>query len=105
VHASAEESFGLVVAEAQARNLKLFATRVGGIPDIVDGVEGAELFILDDYSGLGEALIRWKNAGGLRPRTAAAEMQRRYHPDVIALRHLEIYRDVCKRPVHSQTVS
>jgi glycosyltransferase involved in cell wall biosynthesis len=99
VHASAEESFGLVVAEAFARNLKLFAARVGGVPDTAEGVEGAELFELDDYAVLGEALIRWKNEGGLRPATAAAEMQQRYHPNVIARQHVEIYGQVCQGPL------
>lgn len=99
VHVAAEESFGLVVAEALARNLKLFATSVGGIPDIAGGVEGAEMFELDDFASLGEALVRWKNAGAPRPVTAASEMHRRYHPDVIALRHVEIYRTVCQQSV------
>ena len=52
IHAPKEEAFGLVVAEALARNLKVFAARIGGIPDIAEGVDGAHLFSLDDEAGL-----------------------------------------------------
>ncbi len=37
VHFPIEEAFGLVVAEGLARDLKLFGTRVGGIPEIAAG--------------------------------------------------------------------
>ena len=53
-----EEAFGLVVAEALARNLKFFGTRVGGLPEITDGVEGAELFALNDEQSLVSAIGR-----------------------------------------------
>jgi len=43
-HFPSEEAFGLVVAEALARDLKLFGARVGGVIDISTGVPGAELF-------------------------------------------------------------
>ena len=36
-----EETFGLVVAESLARNLKLSAAPVGGIADIASGMVGA----------------------------------------------------------------
>ena len=94
MHAPTAESFGLVVAEALGRNLKLFCTIVGGIPDIAGGVEGAELFAQGDWEGLKEAIARWIRADCFRPQTAAQVMRQRYHPDVIALRHWEIYREV-----------
>jgi len=94
VHFSTAESFGLVVAEALSRNLKFFGARVGGIIDITASVEGAELFEVDDWTGLEQALARWMRAGWPRPRNAAQIMMKRYHPRVIAERHLEIYREV-----------
>jgi glycosyltransferase involved in cell wall biosynthesis len=94
VHFPSEEAFGLVVAEALARNLKLFVARLGGIPDIADGAPGAELFGPEDWSGLTAAVARWMRDGFPRPVGAAEIMGRRYHPDVIARRHLEIYREV-----------
>jgi len=97
VHFPREEAFGLVVAEALARNLKLFAASTGGIADIASGVDGAELLAGTDWAGLENALARWMEAGGARPGGAAAVMRQRYHPEIIVRRHLEIYREVLGR--------
>ncbi|MGI8959780.1 MAG: glycosyltransferase family 4 protein [Bryobacteraceae bacterium] len=94
VHAPSEEAFGLVVAEALARNLKCFGARTGGIPEIAEGVEGAELSSPGDDRQLGEAIARWLDEDSPRPTTAATEMRARYHPEVIARRHLEIYSEI-----------
>lgn len=94
VHFPLEESFGLVVAEALARNLKFFGAATGGVPDIAGGVDGAELFPATDFPALESALARWLAAGCPPPRAAAAVMRARYHPAVVARRHLEIYREV-----------
>lgn len=101
IHNSVEESFGLVVAEALSRNLKFFGVRVGGVPDIATGVEGAELFEVDDIEAMAAAIAEWMRSGCPMPATAAAEMCSRYDPKKIALRHLEIYREVCSG--HSQS--
>jgi glycosyltransferase involved in cell wall biosynthesis len=93
-HWPSEEAFGLVVAEALARNLKFFGAATGGVVDIVEHVEGAELFAPNDYSGLEESLVRWLKAGAPKPQTAAPVIRQRYHPEVVARRHLEIYREV-----------
>jgi glycosyltransferase involved in cell wall biosynthesis len=97
VHFPLEESFGLVVAEALARNLKLFGAATGGIPDIAAGVEAVELFPAGDWAALENSLARWIEVGCPRPVGAAAVMRERYHPLVIARRHLEIYREVLRR--------
>lgn len=94
IHVPFEEAFGLVVAEGLARNLKLFGTKVGGLPDIASNVKGAELFALKDSAGLYSAIANWLDAGCPEPESATKEMRRRYHPKVIAVRHLEIYREV-----------
>jgi glycosyltransferase involved in cell wall biosynthesis len=101
VHFPSEESFGLVVAEALARNLKLFAASVGGVVDIAAGVEGAELLPMNDWTALEDSIARWLESGCPRPATAAAVMRRRYHPEIIAGQHLEIYREV----INTRTVT
>ena len=93
VHFPSEEAFGLVVAEALARDLKFFGSRLGGIIDIAEDAPGAELFAGDDQTGLTEAVARWIQQGHTRPQ-AAAVMCQRYHPLVVARRHVEIYREV-----------
>jgi len=94
IHFPSEEAFGLVVAEALARNLKFFGARVGGIMDIAASVEGTELFEADDWAGLEQAIVRWMGKGCPQPTNAAQIMAQRYHPRVIAERHVEIYREV-----------
>ncbi|HUJ77045.1 MAG TPA: glycosyltransferase family 4 protein, partial [bacterium] len=96
IHMPMEEAFGLVVAEALARGLKVFASRVGGIPDITAGVQDAELFQADDWRGLNAAIGRWACAGCPRPGQARDLMRGRYHPEVIARRHVEIYKEVLR---------
>ncbi len=93
IHAPFEEAFGLVVAEALARNLKFFGNRLGGIPDIADGVDGAELFPLGS-DAMTDAIGTWLATGCPRPQTAASEMRRRYHPEVIARQHVRIYQEL-----------
>lgn len=95
IHFPSEEAFGLVVAEALARNLKFFGARLGGIIDIAEAVPGVELFAENDWSGLmTDAIARWIGQGHLKADGAAAIMHQRYHPEVVAQRHLEIYREV-----------
>jgi glycosyltransferase involved in cell wall biosynthesis len=94
VHFSPAESFGLAVAEGLARDLKLFAARVGGVVDIAEGVPGAELFHGEDWSGLTRALAHWIQSGFPRAHGAGQVMRTRYHPEVIVRRHLEVYQEV-----------
>ncbi len=94
IHCAKEEAFGLVVAEALARNLKLFSMKTGGVTDIALGVDGVELVDPDDWSELNNRVRMWIEAGYSSPRHAASVMRERYHPDKVARRHLEIYDEV-----------
>jgi glycosyltransferase involved in cell wall biosynthesis len=96
VHVPPEEAFGLVVAEALARGLKFFGTRAGGIPDITHGMPQAELFGVEDWRGLSSAIATWIRSGFPRSRDGVGLMRSRYHPQVIAKRHLEIYQEVLR---------
>jgi glycosyltransferase involved in cell wall biosynthesis len=102
VHTPIFEAFGLVVAEALARNLKIFAASVGGVVDIASGMEGAEFFAPNDWSGLEAAVGRWIDRGCLRPAGAAAIIRQRYHPEAIARRHIEIYQEVLQNKAHER---
>jgi glycosyltransferase involved in cell wall biosynthesis len=97
VHFPGEEAFGLVVPEAMARGLKFFGARLGGIKDICADVPGAELFGADDWEGLETAMAKWIQSGHARMTNAVEIIRARYHPKVIAQRHLEIYREVLSR--------
>jgi glycosyltransferase involved in cell wall biosynthesis len=95
LHFPSEEAFGLVVAEAMARGLKFFGANLGGIVDIASGIDGAELH--DDFASLQAGITRWLDAGAPAPAQVADEIAKRYHPRVIAKRHIEIYREVLGR--------
>ena len=92
LHFPLEEAFGLVVAEAMARGLKFFGANLGGIVDIANGIDGAELH--DDFSSLQAGICQWLDAGAPTPRLAAVEIARRYHPKVIAAEHVKIYHEI-----------
>lgn len=100
VHFSSEESFGLTFAEALARNLPLFASDVGAIRQIGDGIAECRIFAPDDFTGLIDSLRVWIDANTwkvaretLPNRLIAA----RYHPRVIAEKHLKVYQEVVDR--------
>ena len=97
VHFSAEESFGLVFAEALARNLHLFASEVGSIRDIAKDVPGVEIFPLNDWKSLQQALHRWLLTDAFRqpkPPVSPEALVKRYHPAEVARQHLHVYREV-----------
>ena len=94
LHFPIEEAFGLVVAEALARGLKLFAAKIGGIVDIAKGVQDAELFDVGDWSGIEDSLKAWINNPTSVSSLSRDIMESRYHPKVIAAKHLEIYQSV-----------
>ena len=94
VHFPTEESFGNVVLEGLARDLKFFGARVGGIVDIVKDMPAAELFAWDDWPGLTAAIARWITQGHPRPAGAAAIVRERYHPVALARQHVKIYQEL-----------
>jgi glycosyltransferase involved in cell wall biosynthesis len=94
VHTPRSEAVGLVVAEALARNLKLFGFKTGGLRNIAQGAAGAVLVAPGDWSALEREISAWL-AQGCPPAPPNHDlMTSRYHPLVVARRHLEIYREV-----------
>jgi len=99
IHFSNEESFGLTFAEAIARGLYLFASDVGAARFIARGVDRVQIFDLNDWAGLETGVRNWLAAGGdraPRPAKPPAQFWQTFHPEAVARRHLEIYREVLK---------
>jgi glycosyltransferase involved in cell wall biosynthesis len=97
IHFSNEESFGLTFAEALARNLPLFASDVGAIREISEGVENCQILDSNDFKGLSSSLRNWLTAERIpatRSGTPNAAIESRYHPRVVAAKHLEVYGDI-----------
>ena len=69
---SATESFGLAALEAMACEVPVVASRVGGLPEVIDdGVTGF-LRAPDDVDGMADCALRVLTDRGLRDRMAAA---------------------------------
>jgi glycosyltransferase involved in cell wall biosynthesis len=92
-----EDNCPMVVLEAMAAGVPVIAARVGGVPDLIE--DGKTGLLCDSQSaasmsGAVEKLLDQPELG----RTLAVEARRsadkRFHPEVIARRHLEIYREV-----------
>jgi N-acetyl-alpha-D-glucosaminyl L-malate synthase BshA len=72
---SSQESFGLAALEAMACEVPVVASRVGGLPEVIeDGVNGF-LHPLDDLEGMAASVIRLVNDDALRRRVADAARQ------------------------------
>jgi L-malate glycosyltransferase len=65
------ESFGLAALEALACGLPVVASRVGGLPEVIDGENGA-LLPLGDVEGMANAAIKILSNEVLRNMTSAA---------------------------------
>jgi glycosyltransferase involved in cell wall biosynthesis len=97
VLSSIEENCPMVILEAMAAGVPVVAASVGGVPDLV--TEG-ETGLLCEPSETAAMPAQVQKA--LASPAAMAEMarranklaQERFHPKAVALRHLEIYREV-----------
>jgi glycosyltransferase involved in cell wall biosynthesis len=92
-----EDNCPMVVLEAMAAGVPVMAANVGGVPDLIE--DGKTGLLCDPQSaasmgGAVEKLLAQPELG----RTLASEARRsareRFHPSVVARRHLEIYREV-----------
>jgi glycosyltransferase involved in cell wall biosynthesis len=91
-HAARMESFGIVLLEAMANGLPVFAATVGGIPEVFDdGVEGVA-WPLDDAAACAAKLIEVLENAPTRERMSAAARQRYrscFAPEVLGPKWVE----------------
>jgi glycosyltransferase involved in cell wall biosynthesis len=93
---SLEDNCPMVVLEAMAAGIPVAAAKVGGVPELIrDGKTGL-LFDPLDGEAMGRAMELLFMSGALAG-PARAEALERFHPLVIARRHVEIYREVLGR--------
>ena len=97
------EATSVAALEAMACELPVAASRVGGLPEIVDDEVGG-LFEPSDPRSLADVVVRLLESGRLEEmgRRARARVVERWSNDRLAERHLEIYRTLlAKRPRRS----
>jgi glycosyltransferase involved in cell wall biosynthesis len=87
----------MVVLEAMAAGVPVAAARVGGVPDLVE--EGRSGFLFDPLdpnsmrAAVEKVLADSATALGIAAQ-ARRIAQERFHPRIIARRHLDIYNEV-----------
>lgn len=94
---SAQESFGLAALEAMACGVPVVASRVGGLPELVDdGVTGF-LHARDDLQGMAESICRMLEDAALHQRMSDAAVQSarsRFCDELIVPMYEAFYREI-----------
>lgn len=94
---SLEDNCPMVILEAMAAGLPVIGAKVGGVPDLIE--DGRTGLFCDPLSAASmraavEDVLRDPASARTRAAAAQAAARERFHPNVIAQRHLEIYREV-----------
>jgi glycosyltransferase involved in cell wall biosynthesis len=98
--ASREETSPLVIAQAMACGLPVVAAASGGVPHMVRDGETALLFPFGDPRACADRIARLLDDGDLAAGIAARareEARRRFHPDAVAARTVDVYREILAR--------
>jgi glycosyltransferase involved in cell wall biosynthesis len=92
-----EDNCPMVVLEAMAAGVPVVASNIGGVPDLIESERTGLLCDPNRPESFREQVARLLAEPHLAQQLAAnarSEVLRRFHPQVIARRHLEIYREV-----------
>lgn len=91
-----EDNCPMVVLEAMAAGVPSLAAKVGGVPDLIEHEKTGLFCDPERPESFRDGVARLVDDLALSQRladTARAEALRRFHPRVVAQKHLEIYRD------------
>lgn len=94
-----EDNCPMVVLEAMAAGVAVAASRVGGVPDLIEDEIDGSLFNPTDSDEMRNCIERLINDTPFREAIAAAGRRKalsRFHPQVVAEEHIRIYREVLR---------
>jgi glycosyltransferase involved in cell wall biosynthesis len=94
---SLEDNCPMVLLEAMATGVPVAASRIGGIPDLVEHGQTGLLFDprqLADMTGAVRKLLEDRSAAERMAQQARQIALERFHPLAVARKHLDIYRQV-----------
>ncbi|MDE3156165.1 MAG: N-acetyl-alpha-D-glucosaminyl L-malate synthase BshA [Acidobacteriota bacterium] len=94
---SSQESFGLAALEAMACEMPVVASRVGGLPEVIDDGRTGYLHAPDDLDGMAASVVRLLADEPLRRqmgRAAREAVERRFCASLIVPEYEEYYRKV-----------
>jgi glycosyltransferase involved in cell wall biosynthesis len=97
-----EDNCPMVVIEAMAAGVPVLASNVGGVPDLIEPEKTGLFCDPNKPVTFATGVRRLLDEAGLSSRlatTAKIVARSRFHPEVVARRHLEIYREVAGAPV------
>jgi len=94
---SAQESFGMAAMEAMACGTPVVASRVGGLPEVIEDGRTGFLCQEDDVEGMAErgtALLTDRTLHERMAGAAVIDVRHRFCADVIVPQYLKLYEDV-----------
>ena len=97
---SAQENLPMVIAQAMAAGKPIVATRVGGIPEMVQDQRTGFLFSVGDVDGMARALLSLLNDLDLQTRMGRLGRQvaeDHYHADRVSQLTYNVYRQVASQ--------
>jgi glycosyltransferase involved in cell wall biosynthesis len=96
---SLEDNCPMAVLEAMAAGVPVVASRVGGVPDLVE--QGHTGYLCNPLEAASmaaavESVLTDPAAAAATARRARQHAREQFHPEIIARRHLEIYAEALK---------
>jgi glycosyltransferase involved in cell wall biosynthesis len=99
-----EDNCPMVILEAMAAGVPVMASRVGGIPDLIEaGTTGLFCDPLrpETFAAGVKQLLENPGLCATLAKNAKVSALKRFHPEIIASRHVEIYNEVLGRRAQS----
>ena len=98
---SLEDNCPMVVLEAMAAGVPVVAAKIGGLPDLIEEDVTGLFCDPNEPASIREAVVRLLDRPDWARHLASqakARARLRFHPEVIARRHVEIYREILAPP-------